>query len=188
MGLYIKEEDVEIRLVGKVRFSDDDEDPKRMPRKLLKRLVNEAEGSVEHDLSPRYSAPFVGTGGTFKALPERPTKEYIRTLCELKAVIRVLETDFGSGTVVDAEKYSKNISARYDSMVDKLLKVRVEGTFQWVYPPLPGLILNYMNEEQDDGFFGRVLVTTEGDGGYPATRINDPSETFFNYDRQGDNT
>jgi hypothetical protein len=99
----------------------------------------------------------------------------------LKGVIRVLETDFGTGTVVDAEKYSGQIKKRYEDVVSKLMKVRQEGTFQWVYPPLPSLTLNYMNEVQDDGFFGRVLTTTEGDGGFPATRINDPSESYFNY-------
>jgi hypothetical protein len=55
---YITNQDVEIRLIGKVRFTDDLEDENRFPRKLLQRLIKEAEGAVERDLSPRYAAPW----------------------------------------------------------------------------------------------------------------------------------
>jgi hypothetical protein len=183
MALYISRDDVALRLKGKVRFTEDEEQEDRMPIALLDRLINEAEGDVEHDLSPRYSTPFVTDDGlAFKKLPARPTAEILRTLCELKACIRVLETDFGSGTVVDAEKYSASIAKRYEAMVGKLLEKKKHGGEDsgWKYPPLPSLKLNYMNTEADDGYMGQVLVTSRGHGDYPAGRINDPGETFFN--------
>lgn len=185
MGQYINDRDVELRLAGKVRFTDDpDANEQRMPRELLRRLILEAEGHVEFDLSPRYGAPFqTDSGGPFKQLPARPTQEYLRTMCELQAVIRVLETDFGSGTVVDAEKYKQSQEARYNAMLEKLMRRREPDGAGWVYPPLPGLRLNAHNELGDDGTLGRVFVTSEGDGDYPGARINDPSETFFNFDR-----
>lgn len=184
MGLYITADDVKVRLVGKVRFTEDEEDENKMSMKLLGRLINEAEGAVEHDLSPRYEVPFKEqTAGTFKALPDRPTKETIRTLCEMMAVIRVLETDFGRGSSVDGEKYKKTQQDRYDAMVAKLLKKKTldtEVSNQWMYPPLIQLKSAYFNTEADDGFGGMVLVTGQGDGDFPKKQINDPSETFWN--------
>lgn len=152
-----------------------------MPRSLLKRLINEAEGQVEQDLSPRYAAPFVTTEGrAFKYLPDRPTKEILKTLCELMAVTRVLETDFGSGTVVDAEKYSKNIEKRYEKIInEKILAKKEDHSNQWSQPPLPGLALNYFNTEADDGYAGQVLSTSQGDGDFPSKQIVDPSENWW---------
>lgn len=181
MGLYVTEKDIEVRLVGKVRFTDEEDDENRMSRALLRRLINEAEGQVEQDLSPRYIAPFQTIEGKqFKNLPERPTREILRTLCELKAVIRVLETDFGSGTVVDAEKYSKNIEKRYEKIItDRVLAKKEEHSNQWAYPPLPGLQLNYFNTEADDGYAGQVLSTSQGDGDFPSKQIQDPGESWW---------
>lgn len=185
MGLYISFEDVRVRLIGKVRFTDlEDDDSGRMHISLANRLIAEAEGQVEYDLSPRYSAPFETVDGQpFANLPERPTKNFLRTMCELKSVIRILETDFGSGSAVDGESYMKNLVKRYEEMLAQLTERKKDGGgigqgFQ--FPPLPGLRLNYMNEEADDGFMGTVLVTTEGDGDYPAKQINNPGKNFFN--------
>lgn len=183
MGLYITEDDVRVRLIGKVKFTDDFEDENRMHFQLLRRLINEAEGDVEHDLSPRYMAPFqTDSGGKFKELPERPTREVLRTLCELKAVVRVLETDFGRGTVMEGDKYAEAQRKRYEAVLEKILKRKSEDNVMggWKYPPLPGLRLNYMNTEADDGYAGMVLTTGDSDGGYPATRINDPAEGYLN--------
>lgn len=184
MGKYIRDTDVQVRLKGKVRFTEDDTDENKMSIALLRRLINEAEGEVEHELSPRYMAPFqTDAGKEFANLPERPTKELLRTLCEIKATIRVLETDFGSGTVVDAEKYIKRIEDRYDKQLNKILKKKGEKESEkqgWFYPPLPGLMLNYMNEEADDGFAGMVLTTSSGDGDFPRAQINNPSQNFWN--------
>jgi hypothetical protein len=186
MALYIKDEDVRVRLLGKVRFTENDEDENRMNVKLLRRLINEAEGEVEYDLSPRYTAPFVtDSGAPFSQLPARPTQEIIKTMCELKAVVRVLETDFGRGTVVDSDKYGEQLRTRYDSIKLKLLERRENLMSGWKYPPLPGLKLNYMNTEADDGYQGMVLSTSEGLGSYPLHRINSPSENWTTF-KDGD--
>lgn len=182
MGLYISREDVRTRLIGKVRFTEDEDEENKMNLSLLDRLINEAEADVELDLSPRYLAPFqTDAGAPFKHLPQRPTREILRTLCELKAVIRVLETDFGSGTVVDASKYAESISTRYQKMLDKHMAKKKEG-LGWIYPPLPGLAFNYMNTESDDGYAGMVLSTSRGDGDFPAERMNNPSQSWWNAD------
>lgn len=184
MPLYITLEDVRLRLIGKVRFTTNPLDENKMPETLANRLIDEAEGQVELDLSPRYASPFQTVAGTaFSNLPERPTRNYLRTMCELMACVRILETDFGSGTVVDAEKYSEQLSKRYNKMVGFLLERKThEGTeaLGFAKPPLTDLKLNYMNELADDGFMGQVLVTSSGDGSYPHKQINDPSENFWN--------
>lgn len=157
-----------------------------MIQALAERLIDEAEGMVELDLSPRYFAPFVGDGegGTYASVPSRPTSEVIRTLCELKACIRILETDFGSGTAVNGDKYKEGLEKRYKEMVERLLAKRKDGSAEsqgWMYPPLPGLKLNYMGELSDDGFFGRVLIASGSPSqGYAAGQVNDPGLTFWN--------
>lgn len=181
MGTYISENDVKLRLAGKIRFTDTpDTEPNKMPNALLKRLVLEAEAQVEYDLSPRYMSPLqTDEGAAFKNLPARPTQDYVKTLCELQSVMRVLETDFGSGTVADAEKYSKNIEKRYDKMVAQLMKRRDDSYNNWFYPPLPSLRLNHHNTEADDGYSGQILVTSQGRGDFPSAQINSPGENFF---------
>lgn len=181
MGLYIKDDDVRTRLTGKVRFTDDTNDENRFPNKLLKRLIEEAEADVEHDLSPRYASPFQTDAGLpFAKLPTRPTQEMIRSICEMKAVVRVLETDFGRGSAVNGEEYLKTQRARYEAMLARLMKKRKDTFNQWYYPPLPGLKLNYMNMTADDGFAGQVLVTTDGFGDFPIKQVNSPGENFWN--------
>lgn len=187
MALYISGPDVEVRLIGKVRFTDDEEDENRFPRRLLNRIIDESEGRVEMDLSPRYEVPFQSIdGGAFKtSVPARPTGNIIRTLCELQSVILILETDFGRGTVVDAAKYAEAFAKRYKSMIDDLLaKKRFQGEEQgglgWAKPPLTGLMLGYFNTESDDGFAGMVLSTSQNPGGgYPAQQINNPADSFW---------
>jgi hypothetical protein len=182
---YIKYEDVRLRLVGKVSFDDAGTDPNKMSKQLACRLIEEAEGQVEQDLSPRYSAPFVHcTTSLYKDLPDRPTKNIIRTLCELKACIRILETDFGSGGAVDAEKYILRIEKRYKSIITENILAKASGletSRQWSFPPLPYLKKNWFNDQADDGYAGiGPLVTSESDGGYAAGQINDPAEDFLN--------
>lgn len=190
MGLYIKDSDVIVRVAQKVRFTDDPEtEPNKMPTALLKRLISEAESHVEFDLSPRYASPFQTTdGAAFSTLPDRPTKDVLRTLCELQAVMRILETDFGSGGPIDSSKYSERLEKRYKKMLDDLLEVRKDSYNTFVKPPLPSLRLNYMNEEADTGFRGRVLTsgTTDEAGAYPAAQINSPGETYWNADLSED--
>lgn len=172
---------VKNRLAGKVFFTDDpDANPDRMPEELLLQLIEEAESDVEHDMSPRYKAPFqTPEGKNFANLPDATTG-FIRALVDIKAVSRVLETDFGSGSATDGDKYAKMIEKRYNTMVDRQMKMHSNTFKQWYYPPLPGLALNFHNEAADDGFAGTVLTTSDGDGDFPGKQINDPSENFWN--------
>jgi hypothetical protein len=182
MPIYVRADDVKVRVNGKVRFTDNPEaEPNKMSTQLLNRLIEEAEGQVEQDLSPRYQAPFQTVKcEPFSKLPLRPTQNIIRTLCELKAVERVLETDFGSGTVVEAGKYINNIKERYKEIINDniLAKIHDDGR-QWKFPPLPQLMLNYFNTAADDGYIGTIYNTSQGDGDYPQKQINDPSESFW---------
>lgn len=193
MPAYITVEDVKLRLKNKVRFEDDEggseggEQVDKFPIALARRLIDEAEGQVEMDLSPRYAAPFAHvTTCKFKDLPDRPTKNIIRTLCELKSCIRILEDDFGAGSAIDAAKYVERLEKRYRSIIDDDLVAKpsadLESSRQWKNPPLPDLKKNWFNTEADDGYAGTVYVTSSGDGGYPQDQINDPSETFINAD------
>lgn len=185
MGLYINLQAVKDRLVGKVRFTDADDpgDTGRMPVKLANRLIAEAEGQVEQHLSPRYAAPFqTDSGDPFDKVPERPSREIIRTLCELQACMRVLETDFGAGSATDGDKYQKNLAKRYEMMRNSLLAKKDSGNSQgWKYPPLPGLRLNYMNTRADDGYAGMVIVASGSSSqGFATGQINDPSANWWN--------
>lgn len=183
MALYIKFEDVRLRLVGKVRFTDNDEEENKMPIALANRLIDEAEGVVEQDFSPRYLVPFVHKdSGLYADLPSRPTRNVLRNVCELMACIKILKTDFGSGSAVDAQKYLKTLQDEYDDQVkNRALAKLDEMGRQWKLPPLPFLKKAAHNTEADDGFAGiGPLVTSESDGDFPSKQINDPAEDFFN--------
>lgn len=193
MALYISLEQVKVRLQGKVLFTDDPEgegEHGKMSLALLGNLVSEAEGQVELDLSPRYLAPFCNVDGRpFATLPDRPTKQIIKTLCELMSVMRVLETDFGRGSATDGSKYFETQQKRYKTIVHGdeelktpgLMSIR-EGSFNiYALPPVPGLKLNYQNKA-DTGFLGSVVMDSRfKDGAFPAGQINDPSETFSHF-------
>lgn len=182
MPLYTRFEAVRLRLIGKVRFAEDAaEDDNVMSIALAKRLINEAEGQVEQDLSPRYEAPFQTVDGEpFAQLPIRPTQEIISTLCELQSVVRILETDFGRGSATDSDKYTKNLRARYTEIVDKRVLALKDDSYQnWKFPPLPGMKLAIFNRAADDGYAG-TLMKVDGGGGFAAQQINSPGETFWN--------
>lgn len=182
MGRYVKESDIEARLAGKVRLTDDPEsEPDKMPRALFAQLIEEAESQVEVDANERYYAPFQTiAGGAFSTIPEM-SKRIIIQLVRLQCVVRVLETDFGSGGSTDGDKYKASVEKRYKEGVASLLERRdlSGGTFQWKRPPLPGMRLAAHNALGDTGFAGAILVTSSGDGDYPGKQINDPSENFW---------
>lgn len=179
--LYVSVKQIKSRLAGKVSFTDDPEtEPDKMSNSLLRTLIEEAEAEVEQDLSPRYFIPFQTiAGGSFSTLP-RSTRKMILTLCEIQCILKVLETDYGSGTAINGENYGKNIEKRYSNLLNKLMKRRKDSFNMWFYPPLLDLKLNYHNSEADDGYAGAIHVTSQGDGGFPAKQINDPSENFWN--------
>jgi hypothetical protein len=183
--LYTRISEVKNRLLGKVEFTEDPEETRCMSEQLLQRLIQESESEVELDLSHRYEAPFTHCDGTgFDALPDRPTKEILRTLCELNSVWRVLDTDFGmGGGSVNSEGYTKQVRSRYEKLRDRIIARRNDDDDQnqYKYPPLPMLKLSYHNTEADDGFRGMILTTNDGNNSmdYPSRRINDPSQSYF---------
>lgn len=185
MGAYVQFEAIRVRLVGKVSFTEDADNENAMSTVLANRLIAESEGEVEMDLSPRFSAPFqTEDGQPFARLPKNPTQEIIRTLCELKSTIRILETDFGSGSTVDASKYADSLQKRYDKILEKVVgrkKVNGQETNQWLFPPMTGLQLAPHNMSSDDGFGGQILSTSDSDGrgDFPQKQINSPSENFW---------
>lgn len=184
MGKYCSLEQVRLRLVGKVRFTDnEDEAEDKMYIGLANKLIAEAEAQVEQDMSQRYSAPFqTHECKPFENLPEI-TKQIIRTLSELMSVIRILETDFGSGTAIDGEKYIKRIESRYNKIISEKVMAKVDGASdqrQWLMPPLPGLKLSVWNKRSDDGYAGMVLVSSGMDTDYAGDQINDPAANFYN--------
>lgn len=181
MGLYIATNDVKIRLIGKVKFTTDDTEENKMPESLLERLIEEAEGEIEYRLSQRYDIPFVTDDGlAFANLPARPTREQLRTLCELEAVRRVLQTDFGRGSYASGDEYAKSMESDLEKRIDRLIATHDDTRSRYKFPPLPGLRLAAHNEMSDDGFGGRVLVTSAGYGAFAAHQINSPGETVFN--------
>lgn len=182
MPLYIALADIEIRLIGKVKFTDDLTDENKMPRALALRLIDEAEGEIEYRLSQRYAIPFVSIlDGTFASLPARPTSEQLRTLCELEAVRRILQTDFGKGSAASGDAYAKDVAEDIEKRIERLIGCLDEKTRgRYRFPPLPDLKLAAHNSMGDDGFAGQILVTGSGRGSYPAGEINNPAETFYN--------
>ena len=184
MGQYITFEQVRVRLISKVQFTESETDENKMNILLANRLISEAEGQVELDLSPRYLAPFqTSDGAAFGKLPDRPTKEVLTTICELQAVMKILDTDFGRGSAVDGSKYYEKLEQRYKNMVSKLLEMRDGYGSGWKYPPMPGLALNFQNAMADTGFTGSVLITGVGgdSDSYPSRRINNPAMTFWGW-------
>lgn len=203
MGRYIADSDVRTRLLGKVRFTDDPTQENLFQNTLLRDLIAQAEAQVEYDMSPRYAAPFVTDSGIpfskFLQLSQTDPRIFvaynaIRQLCQQQSVIMVLSTDFGRGTVVDADKYITGLEKKYQNSLNAriLAKKKIDGseTNQWSYPPMPLLALNYMNTEADDGYMGQVLSTTIVHSQHPWTQTNDPSENFWNgvLDVPDDNT
>lgn len=174
--------DVELRLRGKVRFTDDDTDENKFSRKLLERLCIEGERALERIMSPRYAAPFQGPNGeAFNTLPET-TQETMRTMAELIGVLRVLATDFGRGTVNNADAFTKSQKDLFKEMAERELQQLEEGHYgAWKYPPLDGLKLSDRNAT-DDGTAGAIIVTSrmDGESDFPLKQITDPSENFLN--------
>lgn len=186
MAQYTTFEAVKRRLAGKVKFTTDSNDENKMSVDLANDLINEAEGQIEFDLSPRYFAPFQTKidGSSFADLPERPTKYFIRTMAELLSCVRILECEFGRGTPNAGTKYSEGLEKRYAAMIKQQTeKKKDKGTDSagWMYPPLPDLKLNYMNESADDGYQGGIIVAngSESTAGYAAGQINDPAASFW---------
>lgn len=184
--LYANIDRVRTLLSPKVRIDEAGTDTNKLSLDLLKIMIEQAEGDLEIDLSPRYAVPFQTMDGkAFKVLPDRPTKQVVAKLAELRSVMRVLETDFGRGAAVGGDKYYEGTKKMYDELMGKLCGRRKDSSGnemynQWMYPPLPNLMKAYFNTESDDGFAGSILTTSSGDGGFPAEQINNPGQNFWN--------
>lgn len=93
---------------------------------------------------------------------------------------RVLDTDFGRGTVVGSDKYQEMLLNDYEKRMERLVERR-EGSFNlYKYPPLPDLRLAAHNSESDDGYAGTVMVTSDDYGAYASPQMPDPGETIWN--------
>lgn len=189
MSTYVNISELKIRLIGKVAFDDDGDDPNKLPTQLALQLLSQAEAEVELELSPRYFVPFMadsGSGtGTFSGLP-RATKQLIKTLCLNTACLYILGTDFGRGSAVQGEKYGKDLKNQYDWIVERAIGVyggkdkELEAFRMWKYPPLTWLQLAPHNLKSDDGYAGQIYKSGSNKGDYAADSVNDPSVTFWN--------
>jgi hypothetical protein len=183
---YTTVESVKVRLAGKVQFQQDPNEDQEgeLPDALLHQLIVDAETEVEQDLRGRYAIPFRSkTRGKFSELPDH-SKRAIRMAVDLKAVIMVLETDFGRGTHVSGEGYSKTQKEKYESTIKKLLGVQKNLDGQEVQkktPPLEDMLLAACNSAADDGFKGMIINTdqsTDDSVTYAEEQINDPGHSY----------
>jgi len=179
MGQYVTLAQVKQRVLGKVKFTTDETDENAMQESLAETILEEAEAEIEMRLSVRYSVPFVTEDdGAFAALPQT-TQRQIQAIVFSECMKRILMTDFGRGSAASGEEYLEQVIKDAESRVARIIEIR-DGQFNhFRYPPLPGLKLADHNSAADDGYAGRVLITSDGYGSYPVTQINEPSETVF---------
>lgn len=161
---YTTADNVKSRLVNKVQFQRNSAvvEEGEMPDEFLTALIADAETEVEQDLRSRYAIPFqTRDDRPFKSLPEH-SQRAIRMAVELKAVMIILQTDFGRGTHVDADPYIQASSDHYENYIDKLLGKNKEGAERDRYrfgPPLDNVKLALNNKEADDGYRGMIINT-----------------------------
>lgn len=193
---YVRVDSVRVRLAGKVQVQADPRKPSEreyvedgtMPYELLLQLICDAETEIEQELRSRYAVPFVSrTTGMFSDLPYH-SKRALCQVIEDKAVLLVLETDFGTGTHNSAEGYRTNVQSRMDARLELLLGKDREGNNAKIdryknSAPLDDLMLAPWNSESaDNGMKGEVILTDMGRNRgmrYAEDRINDPSRSFF---------
>ena len=177
---YITAEEIKERVLGKVKFTDDATDENAVSSGFLIQIAEEAESEVELRLSVRYDVPFQGDNGeAFTALPQT-TRVQLQTLCRMEAVRRVLNYDFGRGTAIDSDGYYKGIHQDYETRLERLILLKDDSYGQFKYPPLPGLRLAAHNTEADDGYAGRIYVTSDNIGGGAVGQMPSPGETIWN--------
>lgn len=186
--IYTTPESVKLRLTNKVQFQADPNvvEDGELPNTLFCQLIADAETEVEQDLRSRYTIPFQSLRtGKFADLPDH-SKRALRTACDLRAVMMVLEIDFGRGTHVDAKSYFDNVKEHYESYIGKLLGRDQEGANDKIdrfrrAPPLDDVKLALSNSQADDGYRGRIINTdasTHDSATYAGRQINDPANTY----------
>lgn len=184
---YTTADSVKIRLVNKVQFQSkpDSYEEGEMPNQLLCQLIEDAEADVEMQLRGRYAIPLRSKNtNRFADLPSH-TRRVIRKVVDLKAVMLILETDFGRGTHVQAEGYVDTNAVNYKKEITLLLGKDMIGAgpeherFK-ISPPLEDLLLASHNREADDGYRGRIINTDAAPNAsdYASEQINNPSQAY----------
>jgi hypothetical protein len=187
--IYTTLDNVKVRLANKVQFqkNPDFTCDGELPNEFLEQLIVDAETMVEQDLRSRYSIPFQSiTYKTFIGLPDH-TKRAIRTAVDYKAVIHVLETDFGRGTHVSADNYLSSQKKAYIAYISKLLGRDAIGANDKIdrfkySPPLEDLMLAYSNSKADDGIRGTIINTDASRNDvvdYAIEQIDNPSRSYI---------
>jgi hypothetical protein len=179
MGQYISSSEIRERLLGKVRFTNDPVDENAVGSGLLESLLDEAESEVELRLSVRYNVPFQGDGGeAFNTLPAH-TQNQIKTLCRIEGCRRVMQLDFGRGSPTESDKYREHLDKDWEARLERLIEYRKEQFGHFKYPPLPSLQLAAHNDQADDGYAGRIHVTSDDPGAYASVQMPNPGETIW---------
>jgi len=180
MGRYITDAEVKSRTAGKIRYATTDADEHAVGPLFLAEVIEEAESEVEMRLSCRYALPFVGTANEAFSTLTTNTQTVIKTLCRMEAVRRLLSYDFGRGTAVDGELYAIALLKDYENRMTRLVEYRKGQFGHFLYPPLEGLKLAAHNSEGDDGYAGRIYVSSDNLGGYAPGQMPSPGESFYN--------
>lgn len=194
--LYTTLDSVKIRLQNKVQFQSaigsvpDSNVPLlqgQIADSFLDQMIKDGETEVEQALRGRYMIPFQSIRtGQFRDLPDH-TQRVIRMLCDLKATLIVLASDFGLGTHITADPYAKSLKALYKE--NRILALGRDDEaasdkrdrFRFT-PPLEDLRLAFSNTEADNGFKGKLINTDGGSHGvedYAKDHINDPSKSYI---------
>ena len=166
--IYTTLDSVKARLANKVQFQrrSGTVDEGEMSDDLLAQLVVDAETEVEQDLRSRYWIPFTtDTDQPYRTLPDH-SQRAIRMAVDMRAVVLILETDFGRGTHINADGYIAATSTHYESYIQKLLGRNKEGQGDKIdryrfSPPIEGLKLAKHNREADDGYRGMIINTDQ---------------------------
>jgi hypothetical protein len=189
--IYTTVQSVKVRLLNKVQFQQSPEVllDGELADDLLLQLIIDAETDVEKALRGRYAVPFRSIArGTFANLPNH-TQRAIRQAVDMKAVIKVLGTDFGSGTAVNGDNYRKTMVEDYEETIRELLGMpakdasdaQIAAMRTFTRPPLEDLMLAASNSKADDGYKGMIQVSNphgdrrEGAEQFAADHINNPA-------------
>lgn len=186
--LYTTIDSVKVRLAGKVQFeSSSGIQDGELPNALLTQLITDAETEVEQDLRSRYAIPFRSQRtNQWEDLPDH-SKRAIRIVVDFKAVLKILETDFGRGSHINAEGYEKDMKDRYEDLIMKLLGRDLMGDksetkrFK-MSPPLEDMLLAKNNFAADDGYRGMIINTDSSRNdasSYAADSVNNPSKSYI---------
>lgn len=180
MALYVTAAAVKKRLAGKITFADDDTDDNAVGPEFLDEVIAESEAEVETRLSVRYAIPFAHkNGGSFSTLSQN-TQTVIKSLIYAEFINRMVGYDFGRGTAIEGMKYAEQQYRVYEARMNRLVEVRSEQFNQFKYPPLEDLALAAHNDQADDGYAGRIYLSSDDYGDDAASQINDPDETLWN--------